>query len=65
VGVEAEVELGEHVDCLKSRFPYLYICGCADSTPSLSSTFNMADDYPTLFRQSLVNRVESGAYADV
>lgn len=31
---------------------------------TLPSTFTMADDYPTLFRQSTQNRVQFVAYAD-
>ena len=66
VGVEVEVASSEHVGYVQvasSLFGHLRLRR-ADPTPTLSSTLTMADDYPTLFRQSPQKRVEPVAYAD-
>ena len=67
-GVEVEVTLSEHVDCVQpgvaySLFGHLRLRR-PDPTPTLSSTLTMADPYPTLFRQSPQNRVKPVACAD-
>lgn len=67
-GVKAEVTSSEHVDCVQpkvacSLFGHLRPRRPGPK-PTLSSTLIMADDYPTLFRQSPQIRVGSVAYAD-